>query len=131
MVDRFGEARLSRLGGLLLATGMAGIPLTDNYVTLAIAVAFVPLGTAFTFPCVTALLSRVISRHERGLYMGVQQTYGGLARVIFPIWAGFAYDQLGHGVPFWTSSVLVLGTLFLGLRMEEYTKSERIEPAPS
>ena len=129
MVDRFGEARLSRLGGLLLATGMAGIPLTDHYVTLAIAVAFVPLGTAFTFPCVTALLSRVISRHERGLYMGVQQTYGGLARVIFPIWAGFAYDHLGHGIPFWTSAVLVIGTIFLGLGMEGYTKTERIEPA--
>jgi MFS family permease len=130
MVDRFGEARLSRLGGLLLATGMAAIPLTRHYSTLAIAVAFVPLGTAFTFPCVTALLSRVISQHERGLYMGVQQTYGGLARVIFPIWAGFAYDRLGHGVPFWTSSVLVLGTIFLGLGMEEYTKAKRVEPAP-
>jgi MFS family permease len=130
MVDRFGEARLSRLGGLLLATGMAAIPLTRHYSTLAIAVAFVPLGTAFTFPCVTSLLSRVISQHERGLYMGVQQTFGGLARVIFPIWAGFAYDRLGHGVPFWTSSVLVLGTIFLGLGMEEYTKAKRVEAAP-
>ncbi len=128
MVDRFGEARLSRLGGLLLATGMATIPFTHDYWTLAVAVAFVPLGTAFTFPCVTALLSRVISPHERGLFMGVQQTYGGLARVIFPIWAGFAYDRLGHGIPFWTSAVLVLGTLFLGLGMEEYTKPKGIEP---
>jgi MFS family permease len=73
----------------------------------------------------------VISRHERGLYMGVQQTYGGVARVIFPIWAGFAYDRFGHGIPFWTSSILVLGTLFLGLGMEGYTKSERAEPAPA
>ena len=32
-----------------------------NYVLLAIVVALVPLGTAFTFPCVTSLLSRVIS----------------------------------------------------------------------
>ena len=130
MVDRFGEARLSRQGGLLLASGLASIPLTHHYWTLAIAVALVPLGTAFTFPCVTALLSRVISQHERGLYMGVQQTFGGVARVIAPIWAGFAYDHLGHGIPFWTSSVLVLGTIFLGLGMEEYTKAKRVEPAP-
>jgi multidrug resistance protein len=130
MVDRFGEARLSRLGGVLLATGLAAIPLTHHYWTLALAVAFVPLGTAFTFPCVTALLSRVIAGHERGLYMGVQQTYGGLARVIFPIWAGFAYDRLGHGIPFWTSAVLVIGTIFLGLGMEGYIKTKRVEPAP-
>jgi multidrug resistance protein len=130
MVDRFGEARLSRLGGLLLATGLATIPLTHSYWTLAMAVALVPLGTAFTFPCVTALLSRVISQHERGLYMGVQQTFGGVARVIAPIWAGFAFDHLGHGIPFWTGAVLVIGTIFLGLGMEEYTKAKRVEAAP-
>jgi hypothetical protein len=29
---------------------------------------------------VTALLSRVVSQKERGLYMGMQQTYGGVTR---------------------------------------------------
>jgi multidrug resistance protein len=126
-VDRFGEARLSRIGSLMLAAGLALIPLTHSYPTLALAVALVPLGTAFTFPCVTAMLSRVISVHERGLYMGVQQTFGGAARVLAPIWAGFAFDHLGHGVPFWTSAALVLGTIGLGLGMEQFTAT----PAPA
>ena len=121
-VDRFGEARLSRIGILLLAAGLATIPLTHGYVALAFAVALMPLGTAFTFPCVTSLLSRVIERHERGLYMGVQQTFGGLARVIGPLWAGWAFDHLGVGVPFWTGAALVVSTLFLGLGMEGYTR---------
>jgi MFS family permease len=125
-VDTFGEARLSRIGTILLAAGLALLPLAPSLPWLALAVALLPLGTAFTFPCVTALLSRVISSAERGLYMGVQQTFGGLARVIAPIWAGFAWDHLGRGIPFWTGSVLVLGTIFLGLGMEEYLK-----PAPA
>ena len=112
-VDRYGEARLSRYGLSLLAIGLGAMPLTHNYVALALAVALVPLGTAFTFPCVTSLLSRVISSNERGLYMGVQQTFGGVARVIIPLWAGFTWDHFGRGVPFWTSSVLVLGALIL------------------
>ncbi|MEX2571153.1 MAG: MFS transporter [Gemmatimonadota bacterium] len=123
VVDRVGEARLSRFGTLLLALGLATIPFTHEYLTLALAVALVPIGTAFTFPCITSLLSQVISRHERGLYMGVQQTFGGVARVIGPLWAGWAYDHLGVGVPFWTGAVLVIGTLLLGLGMEEYTRS--------
>jgi multidrug resistance protein len=122
LVDRFGEARLSRFGTITLALGLATIPLTHDLVPLALAVALVPLGTAFTFPCITSLLSRVISRHERGLYMGVQQTFGGIARVIGPIGAGLAYDHLGVGVPFWTAAVLVAGTLLLGLGMEGYTR---------
>jgi MFS family permease len=129
VVDRFGEARLSRIGTFLLALGLVTIPLTHGYVPLALAVALLPIGTAFTFPCVTALLSRVIQRHERGLYMGVQQTFGGVARVIGPLWAGWAYDNLGMGVPFWTAAVFVLGTLLLGLGMEGYTQPKVEERA--
>lgn len=122
LVDRVGEARLSRIGIVLLATGLATIPLTYGYVPLALAVALVPLGTAFTFPCITSLLSRIIERHERGLYMGVQQTFGGVARVLGPLWAGWAYDHLGVGVPFWTGAVLVIATLLLGTGMKNYVR---------
>lgn len=122
VVKWLGEARVSRVGTLSLALGLALTPFTRNFVTLALAVGLVPLGTAFLFPCVTSLLSRVIGRHERGLYLGVQQTFGGVARVIGPLWGGWAYDHLGPGVPFWTSAVVVLGTILLGLGMEAYTK---------
>src|SRR5947199_5703579 len=70
MVDWLGEAKLSRLGLVLLAMGVVGMPLSKNLGMLALAVALIPLGTAFTFPCVTALLSRVIASRDRGLYMG-------------------------------------------------------------
>src|SRR5258707_7729092 len=77
-VDWLGEAKLSRLGLVLLAAGVLGMPLARNLAMLAIAVALIPLGTAFTFPCVNALLSRVVIQRERGLYMGMQQTYSGI-----------------------------------------------------
>jgi MFS family permease len=118
-VEKYGEARLARIGLVLLAMGLASYPFVHNYVLLAIGIALVPLGTAFTFPCVTSLLSKVIPSNERGLYMGVQQTYGGLSRVIIPLWAGFAYDHLGRAVPFLTSATLVLASLFLVLGVDD------------
>ncbi|HEX9563605.1 MAG TPA: MFS transporter [Gemmatimonadaceae bacterium] len=126
LVDRLGEARLSRIGLVLLALGLVGMPLSPNFGFLAIAVALLPLGTAFTFPCVTALLSRVINPADRGLYMGLQQTFGGVSRIIAPLWAGFAFDALGAGVPFYTSAVIVLATISLGLGLDQYAK----RPAP-
>jgi multidrug resistance protein len=147
MVDRYGEARLSRFGSTLLAIGIASLafirPLSDPdvlaaklggvlppgalvfvpYLPLALAVALLPLGTAFTFPCVTALLSRVISSRERGLYMGVQQTFGGLARVVFPILFGWLFDRY-LPLPFLLSGALVAVTIYLGLGMEAYTRQE-------
>ena len=123
LVDRYGEAQLSRVGLALLATGLATLPLVHGYFLLALSVALIPLGTAFTFPCVTSMLSRVISSRERGLYMGVQQTFGGLSRVIIPLWAGFSYDHFGKVVPMFTSAVLVLGTIALGYGLDDGRKA--------
>jgi hypothetical protein len=90
-----------------------------TYLPLALAVALLPLGTAFTFPCVTAMLSRVVPSSERGLYMGVQQIFGGTGRVIFPVIYGFLFDRV-IGLPFVLGAVLVAGTIMLGLGMESY-----------
>jgi MFS family permease len=89
---------------------------------LAVAVALIPLGTAFTFPCVTALLSRVIAPGERGLYMGMQQTYGGIARVIAPQFFGWAFDSLGVSSPYFFSSAIILATLSLGFGLDKYAR---------
>jgi nitrate/nitrite transporter NarK len=149
MVDKYGEAKLSRYGLALLALGIGLLafmrPLADPaglaasmgnilpasavallpYLPLALAVALLPLGTAFTFPCVTALLSRVISSRERGLYMGVQQTFGGLSRVIFPILFGFLFDR-SVPLPFLLSAAMVAGTIYLGLGMDSYANRKPV-----
>lgn len=128
VVDHFGEPRLSRWGLLFLAGGLLGMALAPNLWMLVLAVTLLPLGTAFTFPCVTAMLSRVVSSSERGLYMGVQQTYGGIMRVAFPIVLGFAFDHFGTQSPFVISAVTVLATLFLARDLEKY--APRVKAAP-
>jgi MFS family permease len=126
MVDWLGEANLSRLGLVLLAAGVLGMPLSRNLGMLAIAVALIPLGTAFTFPCVTALLSRVINPNERGLYMGMQQTYGGVARIIAPLFFGWAFDSIGVSAPYFFSSAFIVATIFLGFGLDQYARPGRI-----
>jgi MFS family permease len=119
MVDWLGEVKLSRLGLLLLAAGVLGMPLSRNLWMLAITVALIPLGTAFTFPCVTAMLSRVISPRERGLYMGMQQTYGGVARVIAPLFFGWSFDTLGVSSPYFFASAFIVATILLSPQIAE------------
>jgi MFS family permease len=119
MVDWLGEVKLSRLGLLLLAAGVLGMPLSRNLWMLAITVALIPLGTAFTFPCVTAMLSRVISPRERGLYMGMQQTYGGVARVIAPLFFGWSFDTLGVSSPYFFASAFIVATILLSPQFAE------------
>lgn len=143
LVDAMGEARLARFGQMLLGAGLLLLPFTWRvggsvvlplpggpvtlelrWIFLAAVITLMPLGTAFTFPCVTALLSQVIDPRERGVMMGVQQSFGGGARVLAPLWAGWAWDHLGTPAPFWTSAVLVIGTLFLSFGIQP-------QPAPA
>lgn len=119
-VDRLGEARLSRLGIVLLGIGLAVTGIARNYAVLAVGSTLMPLGTAFVFPCVTGLLSRVVSSAERGLFMGVQHTFGGVSRVVFPLAAGVLMDKFGLGVPFLVAGLLVVATLPLTSLMGRY-----------
>lgn len=114
MVDRLGEARLSQLGITTLALGLGALPFTNSLPALAVATALLPLGMALTFPCVTALLSRVVPATERGLYMGLQQTFGGTARLVAPVAYGCAFDGLGIRAPFWLAGLFVASTLAFG-----------------
>jgi MFS family permease len=117
-VRRFREPRVARLGVLLLAAGLVLAGVSESYVTLFVAFTLMPLGTAFLFPCVTALLSRVVTAADRGLQMGVQQTYGGISRVAFPVFAGAIVDRFGPGVPFVIAGVLVLLTMTMMWSLE-------------
>ena len=131
VIDRVGEARATRLGITSLALGFLTMPLTTSIATLAIATALLPLGATLLFPCVTAMLSQVIGDHERGLYMGLQQTVGNITRVVYALFAGKAWD-LGHArfgeagafIPFLTSAALVAATALLALRVPEAAQKE-------
>ncbi len=128
-VDLLGEARLARLGIVILAAGLVATGLGRASWALAVGFTLMPLGTAFLFPGVTGLLSQAVPARERGLYMGVQHTFGGVSRVAFPIAAGLLMDRFGLGVPFWLAGILVLATLPLTRSIGRREAAEPLAPA--
>ena len=124
MVDWLGEPRLARVGTVLLAAGLVIAGLGRTWPVLFMSFTLMPLGTAFLFPSVSGLLSQIVPGHERGLYLGVQQTFGGVARVAFPIVAGAMMDRFGRGTPFLLSGFLVLLTLLLSGKVKQFREDE-------
>lgn len=121
LVSRFGEVRLMRAGALLLALGLAAFPLPKDLATFIPVMLLVPIGTALLFPATSALLSQRCKRTELGQVLGVQQAFGGIARIFGPIWAGVAFEKLGPSVPFEVAGVVVFGVSLL---------AARVRPAP-
>ena len=107
LVRRLGEPRLARFGVVSLGLGLAATAVPDGWPMLAAGFTLMPVGTACLFPAVTSLLSQVVRGSERGLWLGIQQTYGGITRVAFPILGGLAIDASGVGAPFAAAAALL------------------------
>ncbi|MBL9079417.1 MAG: MFS transporter [Planctomycetes bacterium] len=112
-VDRLGEARLAQIGITTLGLGFLLLSWIGSLGQLALAIAAMPLGTSLTFPCISALLSRSVHADHRGLYLGLQQTFGSAARLGAPLLYGWAYDALGDAAPLQFAAALVLSTWLL------------------
>jgi len=111
LVDAFGEVAVTRAGMAALAAGLALTGVAPSLAVVMAGFTLMPIGTGLLFPCVTGMLSQAVQPGERGLYMGVQHTFGGVSRVAFPVGAGFLMDAFGVGVPFWLSALLVVAVL--------------------
>ncbi|MEJ2084142.1 MAG: MFS transporter [Acidobacteriota bacterium] len=112
-VRRFGEVKILKAGLVSMAIGLAAIPLTSDFLSLAFAVLLIPVGTALLFPATTSLVTQRAGTDETGLVLGVQQAFGGVARMIGPLWAGAAFQHLSISSPFWiAASVMVVVRLF-------------------
>ncbi len=75
------------------------------------------VGTAMLFPTVSALVSHRAPRSELGQTLGVQQSFGGVARVIAPLWATAAF-QLGMTLPYFIASGVVALAILLAFSVK-------------
>jgi len=133
-VRRFGEVGVMRLGTLSLIAGMAVLPvpaflpisMAARLAALAVIVLLMPVGTALLFPSTTALVSRRAPRGETGQLMGVQQAFGGVSRLLGPMWSTALFGWR-VAAPFWVAAALMLGGRFLTLRIERESATEPVE----
>ncbi len=128
-VARFGERGAMRLGALAVAVGMAAAPFAGSIWTLCAGVLLIPVGTALLFPTTTSLVSHRAPEGQTGLILGVQQAFGGVARMVGPIWAGAVFQHVGIRWPFWLAAILMVGARLLaaGIGRDEESSSEVLD----
>ncbi len=107
-VARLGERKAMRVGALGVALGMALVPFAGSIWTLCAAITLVPFGTALLFPTTTSLVSQRAEEGQTGMILGVQQSFGGVARMLGPILAGAVFQFVGIRWPFWLAAILMV-----------------------
>ncbi len=128
VVDRFGETRTMRAGALLFALGLALYTAPSTIWAMALVLPLVPIGQALLFPSVTALATHRADPRELGQTMGVQHAFGGMSRVIGPLWATAVFQYVGPPYPFLVASAIMMLVLLLAIRVPG--KSEEPAAAP-
>jgi len=117
--ERLGDVLTLRVGALCLVLGLAALPLPGSIWGLAAVALLVPVGTALLFPATTAMVSRHSLRRATGQNLGVQQAFGGVSRMVGPIWSTAVFQHVGWNAPFWCAAALMGGAFFLSLGVED------------
>jgi len=127
LIAFFGEVKLMRMGTVFMAFGLLAIPSAESLWLFLLVMTALPIGTALLFPATSALLSGRCDPAQLGQVMGVQQSFGSLARIVGPVWSGAAFDRFGPDVPFHVAGAVVLVVALLTTRV----RSTSTRDAPS
>jgi multidrug resistance protein len=119
LVRRFGERRLILGGIVLMALGLALLPLTpvstppvwSRLWPLFLALLLLAVGNGIHNPSTTGLLSRLAGEESQGSTIGLSRSFGALARILGPPAGTWIFGAAGAGWPFWSAGALMLVAL--------------------
>ena len=107
-VKWLGEHHIVPASLALVAVGLLMIPATTSVAALLVASGVMAVGMGFNNPSLMSLISRYSAAEDQGGVLGLTQSLNSLARIVGPLWGGFAFDHLGIGMPY-VSSAAVMG----------------------
>jgi predicted MFS family arabinose efflux permease len=113
-VARFGERGALRAGLILNAAGLGLLGGVHSALALAPCLVLLTLGQGLITPTLSSAVAGAAQPAQRGRLLGVQQSAGGLARVVGPAVGDLAFGRLGVWVPYVGGAgllVLALGLL--------------------
>lgn len=88
LVKKFGEPKLIFISMVIFAIGLSALPFTRTLPEILTVLALLAIGSGLNRPPVFGMISLKSSADEQGANLGVAQSFGSLARIFSPIFAG-------------------------------------------
>lgn len=102
-------------GSFLMMLGLAMVPYAGNMTGLIFVTIILALGSGSLQPTMLSLISKNTSESEQGFTLGVNQSFSAFARVLGPLWGGFAFEYIGYQYPFLTGAAFTAIIFILSL----------------
>ncbi len=103
----FSKSTILSIASLMMMFSLALIPYAGSFLGLSVVSIILSFGTGTFQPTILSLISEVASEAEQGITLGLNQSLASFARVLGPLWGGFAFQFIGYAFPFLTGSAFV------------------------
>jgi len=125
LVKRFGERFLILAGIVLMAAGLAMVPLTPAAIPpvwsrlwlLLLSLLLLAVGNGIHNPSSLGLLSRLTDERSQGGTIGLSRSFGALARIFGPVAGTWVFGAAGAAWPFWAAGGLMLVALAVAVNV--------------
>lgn len=111
--NKFKDRAIVLSGIFFMIIGLGFLPYGGDFLGVAIVIAVLSIGTGLLQPTIISLISKYAPEDQQGSVLGFNSSMGALARVLGPVWGGFAFDYLGYQFPFLTGAIFTFITFIV------------------
>jgi multidrug resistance protein len=103
--ETFNDEHLVLAGIFFMMIGLTGLPYGGTFLGIALIGTFLAIGSAILQPTILSMVSKDANSGNQGSILGLNQSTASIARVLGPLWGGFAFEFLGYQFPFLTGGL--------------------------
>jgi len=110
---KFSERSLILSGALFMMVGLGFMPYGVNFTGMVIVATIFAIGTGLLQPTILSMISKYSPDEDQGAILGFNQSMASFARVLGPLWGGFAFEVIGYEFPFLTGALIIAITFLI------------------
>ncbi len=103
--QKFKDENLVLAGIFFMMIGLLGLPYGGSFLGVAFIGGLLAIGTGILQPTILGMVSMHAKSESQGSILGLNQSVASMARVLGPLWGGFAFEYLGYQFPFLTGGL--------------------------
>lgn len=121
VIPALGEERTARTGLVLNCLGFSLMAYAPSPLWIYLAIAFTAAGNGLVMPSMTSILAHRAGPGRQGEVLGSMQALASLGRIFGPLIAGWSFDHIATGAPYWFGSAVLAAGWFVLRKEERYT----------
>ncbi len=126
---KMSDKTIVMIGIVFMVFALGLLPYGGNFAGVAFVISLMGIGGGILQPIIPSMISKHSPEHQQGETLGFNQSISAFARVLGPLWGGFAFQVFGYQFPFLTGAFFTLLSLiacFYFLRTDKLEEPQSV-----